>query len=162
MLENQVQLRLRLDDDASLAAALEVAQEVPEASAEIVNAESEGPAEQIEPVTAILIGAAVLAAAKFIQNWWERARGGLVIDLRATATEQIYRTKKVPYGYVVTLPAAGGTVTIDVKDEPKDSIERLISALVTGVLGDVDEVKHAVNELLPNAEAHTSGEVEKV
>lgn len=154
-------MRIRLDDSVSLAAALAAAQEVPEAQAEMVSAEGEGPTELMEPITAVLVGAAVLLVARFIQNWWERVQGGLVIDLRENATDTVYRTEKVPWGYVVTLPAAGGTVTIDVKDEPKDSVERLVGQLVSGVLGTVEAVNAAANELLPKADATISDEVEQ-
>ena len=41
--------------------------------------------EVIEPVSAILIGAGVVAGANFVLDWWDRRKGGLVINLRPDA-----------------------------------------------------------------------------
>ena len=146
-------IRLGLDDDEALAAALEVADATPSVTAEVESIPGGEAGALVEPVTVMLIGAGVLAAAQFILGWWERVRGGLVIDQREGAERTVYRDRDVPWGYVVVFPADGGKVTVETKDAPKDATERLIGQVVSGVLGSADAVKAAVKELLGEGKA---------
>lgn len=148
-----VELRLRLEDEQELAAAMEVAEQEPEVTAEVQAPETEPGAEVlVEPVTAMLIGAGVLAAAKFLMDWWQKVRGGLVIDQRPGAKDDIYRDRDVPWGYVVVYPADGGEVKVEVKDAPKDAAERWISEVISGAYKTVADLVKATKEALPKAE----------
>lgn len=144
---DEVQIRIRLDDDASLAAALEAAEEQG-ATAETVSAPAGGGVgQQFAPVVAILIGAGVIAAAKIITDWWERVRGGLVVDQRPGAADMIYRDADVPFGYVLVFPTDGGSVKVEVKDAPKDAMQAWISEVISGGLKTVSELAKAAKEV---------------
>jgi hypothetical protein len=103
---------------------------------------SGGLEQQIEPVTAVLIGAGVVAGVKMVMDWWDRRKGGLVVDLRTDAPDMFYRDKDISYGYVVTRPAEGGTVTVDVKDKP-DAAEKWVSEVIAGAYKTVTQVAEA-------------------
>jgi hypothetical protein len=100
---------------------------------------------QFEPVTAILISGGVLALGKFALDWWDRLRGGLVIDLRPGAEDNLYRDRDVPVGFVVTF-LADGKVTIDTKDLPKDAAERLLGQIISGAFGTVKAAAGAATD----------------
>ena len=85
--------------------------------------------EVIEPVTAMLIAGGVVAVAKFVSDWIERRRGGLVLDLRPGTEHEIRRDPEVPFGFIVVIQS-DGAVKIDVKDAPKDAMERLLSQII--------------------------------
>jgi hypothetical protein len=135
-------VRIRIEDDADLDAAHEAAsatgvdiQEAP--------GEPHGLEEQIAPIAAVLIGAGVAAAAKFVMTWWEKRKGGLVIDLRKDAKDQIYRDKDVPWGFIVVFAVDGGSVKVETKDEPKDAIERLIGDVISGAFDSATAIAKA-------------------
>ena len=107
-----ISIRLGLDDDEALAAALEVADATPSVTAEVESIPGGEAGALVEPVTVMLIGAGVLAAAQFILGWWERVRGGLVIDQREGAERTVYRDRDVPWGYVVVFPAEPPTGSV--------------------------------------------------
>lgn len=138
-------LRIRLDDDvdvdaartAAATAGLELEVEVPAAPPP-----DELDLEVLDPVTAVLIGGAAIAAGKFVLDWWERRKGGLIIDLRPGAEHEISRNPTVPGGYVLTF-TVDGEVTIDVKDQPKDAAERLLGEIAGGAFGTVQAVVDA-------------------
>jgi hypothetical protein len=113
---------------------------------------------QVEPVSAILIGAGVVAAAKLVLDWWDKVRGGLVIDQRPGAEDLIYRDKDVPYGWVLVFPPDGGTVKVEVKDASEDAAERWISAVITGAFDTVGQLAEAAKEAVgDNKVEATSG-----
>jgi hypothetical protein len=140
------EIAIRIDDDEDLRAAHEAADSVGVDILESPGEPPEGPVDQIVPIVAVLIGAGVLGAGKFIMTWWEKRRGGLVIDLRPDAKDQIYRDHDVPWGYIVVFPADGGEVKIETKDEPKDSIERLIDSVTSGVIESAKAVADAAKD----------------
>ncbi len=143
----ETRFRLRIDDDADFQAAQSAQQDAGEPTFEVVGGDSDEFAPQIEPVSAILIGTAVAAAAKFVVDWWERRKGGLVIDQRANATDDLYRDPDVPYGYIVVFPVDGGSVKIETRDAPKDSIQQLLES----VLGGTAKTPHDVSKLAENS-----------
>src|SRR5687767_10890052 len=100
----ETRLRLRIDDNADLEAAKAAQADAGAPVFEVVGGDSDDFEPQIEPVSAILIGTAIAAAAKFVIDWWERRKGGLVIDLRLDASDDLYRDPDVPYGYIVVFP----------------------------------------------------------
>ncbi|HNV10976.1 MAG TPA: hypothetical protein PKN27_06565 [Propionibacteriaceae bacterium] len=144
---SELQVRIRLDDDESLAAALEVA-EANGASAETVAVEGGGGLEaQFAPVAAVLIGAAVVTTVKVVMEWWEKVRGGLVIDQREGVADTIHRDRDVPYGFVVIFPPDGGTVKVEVKDAPKDALNYWISEVISGAFKTVSDLAKAAKDL---------------
>lgn len=142
-----VRLRLRVEDDDDLAAAYAASSSTDVAVREVTAEPSGGLEQQIEPVTAVLIGAGVVATAKMIMDWWDRRRGGLVIDLRPDQADMFYRDPDVAYGYVVTIPAEGGTVTVDVKDLP-DAAEKWIGDVVSSAFSSAAEAAAAAHAAL--------------
>lgn len=150
---SDIQIRLRIEDDDDLAVA--------EALAEADGIElQQAPAppggeidEQIAPIAAVLIGAGVLAAATFITDWWERRkesrRGGLVIDQRPSAKDDIYRDEDLTYGWVVVYPKDGGEVKVDVKDAPKAAVERWVSEVISGAYKTVNDLAKLISEKPP-------------
>jgi hypothetical protein len=98
---------------------------------------------QIAPIVAVAIGAGALAGAKFIVDWWERRKGGLIIDLRPTALDTFRRDRNVPWGYVITFPVQGGEVKVETKDAPKDAVERWISEVIAGAFKSAADVANA-------------------
>ena len=85
--------------------------------------------EELEPqlidgVTPVLIAGAVLAVTKVIMDWFDKRRGGTIID-RAVEPMLIQRSRGVPWGMVVII-ASDGKVTVEVKDAPTDALERWV------------------------------------
>src|SRR5687767_306521 len=107
---SNVELRIKIEDNEDLVAAREAATSQGIALREIPAEPSGELEEQIEPITAVLIGTGVVVGVKMVMDWWERRKGGLVIDLRPDAKDLFYRDEALSYGYVVTLPAGGGEV----------------------------------------------------
>jgi hypothetical protein len=101
-------------------------------SAEEASTPSDELSADIEPITMLLIGGGILAAAKFIAGWLDKRRGGLVIDQRDGAKDDLHRDPDLPWGYIVIYAKDGGEVKIETRDEPKDAIERLIAQIVSG------------------------------
>ena len=128
-----VDLRVRIDDEDDLAAAHAAAEDAEtEVSIEEGSDDSGGLSPDIEPITCVLVGGAVMMTAKFLTDWWEKRRGGLVIDLRPEAKDQVARDKDVPWGLILVFPAQGGEVKIETKEQPKDATERLLGQIVSG------------------------------
>lgn len=145
-----VQIRLRIDDEDDLNTALEVA-ERHGVDARAVSDEQPGgvtKGQMIEPVTAILVGAAAVAIAKFVADWWDKRRGGLVIDQQPGAKDNIYRDAEVPYGFVLVYPPNGGVVKVETKDMPKDAFERLLETLITTAFKSVTDIASAAKQVL--------------
>ncbi len=91
--------------------------------------EIEGPAADefaMDPGT-ILVVVGLLALGKFVLTAIERFKGGVRIDL-GTRPPTIDRRKELPYGMVVVF-TADDDVRIQMFDEAKDAVERLISDL---------------------------------
>jgi hypothetical protein len=140
-------LRVRPDDPEDLSAAQAAAERADVLYELAEKPEPTGAFEpRVEPVTAILIGGAVMAVGKFIIDWWERRRGGLVVDLRPEAVDNLYRDKDVPFGFVVTF-LADGKVTIETKEIPKDAMERLLGEIVSGVFGSAKALASAAKHV---------------
>lgn len=142
-----VQLRLRIDDTDDLAAAHASA----EAGAEITVREefpppSGGIEAQVEPVTAVLVAAGVAALAKFVLDWWEKRKGGLVIDQREGAADELYRDRDVPWGYVIVFPRDGGEVKVETADMPKDAIHQLLETVIGGAFKTVTDLAEAAKK----------------
>ncbi len=147
-----VNLRIRVEDTADLQVAQSLADQTSELQLEATTDQPDGDIEpQVEPITAIVIGAGVLAAVKFIADWWEKRRGGLVIDLRPNAKDQIRRNRELPYGYVLIFPPTGGKVNIETHDMPKDAAQQILEAVISGAYKTVEGIAETVQKLLPSA-----------
>jgi hypothetical protein len=145
---DELALRLRIEDEDDLSAAHDSASSVGIQIREAQAPPGPGLEPEIAPIVGVLIGAGALAGAKFILDWWEKRRGGLVIDLRPSATDNIFRDRDVPWGYVVLFPADGGEVKVETKDAPKDTVERWISEVISGTFKSAtDLAKAAANAL---------------
>jgi hypothetical protein len=146
---SDVEVRIRIDDDEDLAAAQDLVDQYPNLE---MQASSGTPAPgvegQIEPISAILIGAGVTLVVKFVTDWWEKRRGGLVIDEREGAEDEIYRDRDIPYGYIVIYPPDGGSVKLETKNMPKDAMQQLLESLITGAFKSVSDVASAAREKL--------------
>ncbi len=103
---------------------------------------------QVEPITCMMIGGGALITAKFLTDWWDRRRGGLIIERAEDGTFQVRRSGEVPYGYVIVLPQGGGEVEIHVKDSPRDATERLLTELLTSSLVSTTEVAQLAGDFL--------------
>lgn len=151
-----VNLRIRIEDEADYDAAAEVVEGAQGATLEVV---TQGGAEAevaIAPVIAVLVGVGILGAGKFILDLIDRMRGGVVIDQRPDAVDDIYRDKALPFGWVVVRPSDGGKVEIEVKDAPKDMVERLLADLVGGVLKTASSVADAAKAVVGAAKVQSS------
>jgi hypothetical protein len=107
-----------------------------------------GPRKEFDTVRAILIGGGALAIAKFITEGWDRRKGGVVVDLRPGAEAEIRRSKDVPFGWILIFPRNDGAVRIEVKDEPKDWVERILEKIIGGTLGTVRDIAATAKERL--------------
>jgi hypothetical protein len=142
-----IQLRLRIEESDDL----DAAQAVADAGADVeMTAEfppsGEEVTAQVEPVTAVLLAAGVAAVAKFVLDWWERRKGGLVIDQREGAEDEIRRDRGVPFGYVLVFPADGGNVKIETVDLPKDAIHQLLETVIGGAFTTVADLAEAATK----------------
>jgi hypothetical protein len=159
-----VHIRLRVAEEADLEVAQRLAIEQPDLQVEATAGTPTGDVEGlIAPITAVLIGAAATAAAKFVTDWWEKRRGGLVVDMRPGAKDEIYRNGDVLYGYVLIFPADGGQVKIETRDTPKDAIQQLLEAVISGAYTTVRDLANVIREVAPNAsieEAPATGQPE--
>jgi hypothetical protein len=106
------------------------------------------PQSEFDPVTAILIGGGALAIGRFVIGWLERRQGGVIVDLRTGAEAEIRRSKDVPFGWILILPRDNGAVRIEVKDEPKDWVERILEKIIDGTLGTVRDIAASAKERL--------------
>jgi hypothetical protein len=145
-----VRLRVRVRDDDDLAAAETVAAAIPDLEMEASTGEPKaGVAGQIEPITAILIAAGVAATAKFLADWWEHRRGGLVIDQRPDANDDIYRDPDVPWGYIIVFPRDGGAVKIETQDQPKDAVHQLLEKLIGSAFTSAADIAKSARQVVP-------------
>ena len=150
-------VRIRIADDDDLAAAQSVAEQYPDVKVEATSGPpGQGVQGQIEPISAILIGAGVAFIAKFVTDWWDKRRGGLVIDQRASAKDQIYRDNDVPYGYIVIFAADGGSVKVETKDMPKDAIHQLLESVISGAFTSATEIATAARETVEDAKVEVA------
>lgn len=81
----------------------------------------------VDGVTPVLIAGAVVGAVKLVTDWIDKRRGGTIIDRTYTPT-RISRSSGVPWGMVAVI-ASDGKVEVQVKDAPKDAMERWVGAL---------------------------------
>ena len=141
---DELRLSIRLEDLDDYVTAKEAAETH---GVELDASQVPPPEEFLDPVTAVLIGGAVLGLGRAIYGWWDRRRGGLVIDLRPTAPDNLYRDRDVPWGHIVMF-ANDGKVSIETKDEPKDAVERLLEALIKAPFDSATEVGKAAVAVL--------------
>jgi hypothetical protein len=147
-----LQLRLRMIDLEDLDAAYSLADERPEIDLEATAGKPGAGIEgQAEPISAILITAGAVAVIKFALDWWEKRRGGLVIDQRPSAKDQLYRDAELPYGLVVVFAATGGQVQVQTYDMPKDAMHQLLEAVVSGAYKSVADLAKLMKETVPKA-----------
>lgn len=144
-----IRIRIRIDDDDELTALEEAAGERPDLQTEVVT-ESTGDVDAaIAPIVAVLVaGAAAAWLSELVWEWINRARGGLVIDLRPDAADTFSRDRDLPYGTVLTYPADGGSATFDTTDAPEGVIERLLTAVIEGTLKNAKDLVAAAKEAL--------------
>lgn len=148
-----VHLRLRTVDTDDLDAAYGLAADRPEIDLEASAGEPGGGIEgQVEPIGAVLIGAGVAAACRFVLDWWDKRRGGLVIDQRPSARDQLYRDADAPHGVVVVFAAAGGQVKLQTHGQPRDGVQQLLEAVVGGADESVADLAKLARDTLPQAE----------
>lgn len=143
-------LRIRVEDNEDLIAARKAA-EATGVSLQEVPAEPAGDLdEHVAPIVAVLIGAAVVAGAQMVMDWWERRKGGLVIDMRPDVPDMFYRDRDVPYHFIVTRPADGGKVTMDFRDSPA-AAQKWIETLIEAAFKTVGQTADAGKALLDAA-----------
>jgi hypothetical protein len=148
----QVQVRIRMDEASDLEVAQDYAYDQPALEFEATtDAPSGGIEAQIEPVTAVLVAAGAATVVKFVMDWWEKRRGGLVLDMRPKAKDQIYRDADVPYGVVLIYPQDGSLVKVETHDMPKDGMQQLLEAVVSGAYKTVADLAKAAKKALPDA-----------
>jgi hypothetical protein len=146
---SRLKIRIRVQDEKDLATAHELVGQYSDVEMEASSGPpGEGFSGQIEPITAVVIGAGAALIAKFVADWWERLRGGLVIDLRDNAEDQIYRDRDMPYGYVAIFPADGGSVQLETKDAPKDALHQLLESVISGTFKSLTDITTAATEAL--------------
>jgi hypothetical protein len=114
-----------------------------------LDAQVQPKAQFVDPFSWILIGGAVIATTTFIRDLVERSKGGLVIDLSSSGSDRIRRNREVPSGWVVILSPDGKDVSIEVHDAPKDTIERLLSEIVSGGYKTAADIAKAARSVLP-------------
>lgn len=138
-----VSVRLRLEDDEIREAARRTATEHPEVRLPELQASEKT---FVEPVSAMLIAAGIGAIVTFLMGLWDKIRGGLVIDQREDASDEIYRDRDVPFGYILVFPKDGGSVKIETKDMPKDAIHQLLEAVIGGAYKTMTDLAKAAGE----------------
>ncbi len=149
---SDVKIRVRVDEMADLEAAHSCAKEQEHIQMEAIVGTPSGDIQvQMAPITAVLIAAGVAVAAKFVADWWERLRGGLVIDMRPDAEDLFRRDRNVPYGIIVILAADGGQVRIESHDMPKDGIQQLLELVISGAYKTVMDIAKVAKKALPDA-----------
>jgi hypothetical protein len=107
-----------------------------------VDLEVEPKPQILDPISIILIGGGVIAVTKFTVDLIDKYRGGIIVDLRPSAKRLVSRDKSVPAGWALVV-AADGKINIDVKDAPKDALERWVSEIIQGVLKNAKDVAAA-------------------
>jgi hypothetical protein len=153
-----VQIRLRVNEEADLEVAQSLANEQPGLQVEATtDAPTGGFDPQMEPITAVFIGAGVVAVAKCVMDWWEKRRGGLVVDMRTSAKDQIHRDQNLPYGYVLIYSVDGGQVKIETHDMPKDAMQQLLEKVISGAYTTFTDIAKVALEKLPNASIEERG-----
>jgi hypothetical protein len=128
---------------------LEIAADIPKPEVEIAAQETDVTPEtniaNLDPLTAAVIVGAALAAGKFLIRLWREIQGGTVIDVRQTPIK-VDRSRALDYGFFMIV-AKDGSVTIESKDEPKDSLERMVeSVLKLPIDATVSAVKAALGQ----------------
>ncbi len=109
----------------------------------------------LDPLTAAVLVGVGLAVGKFVLRVINEYRGGVRLDLTSKPAV-IKRDREVPYGWIVTL-AADGKVEIETKDEPKDSIERMVEAVLKlPVDATVAKVKAAIEAIKPDVKTNVA------
>lgn len=139
----ETEIRIHIADEEDLIAARKAA-----AAQGVAIEERTGPPSgdldpQIEPVTTVLIAAGVIAGVKMLMDWWQRRRGGLVIDLRSDAKDTFYRDAALDYEQIVTYHADGKKVTVDVQDNPDAATEWINKVIESGFKTFTDLVEAA-------------------
>jgi hypothetical protein len=99
----------------------------------------------IDPLTAAVLIGAALAVGRFIMRVINERRGGVRVELTVSPAK-ISRNREIPFGFVYIF-SKDGKVDIKVNDEPKDSVERIIAAvLALPITATVDMVKAKIEE----------------
>lgn len=147
------QIVLKLEDHAEIEYAIELLNAVDGTLVESRTADGKAvdtqkPRPEFDPITALLIGGAALAIARFTVGWLERRRGGVVVDLRPGAESEIRRSTDLPYGWLLIFPRDNGALRLEVKDEPKDWTERILEKIIDGTLGTVHDIAAMAKERL--------------
>ena len=150
---NEAQIRIRIEEKADLEATQSCANEHQSIQIEATASSPNGDIEsQMEPVTGVLIAAGTVTVAKFIMDWWEKRRGGLIIDMRPDAKDQVYRHQDIPYGFFLVFSADGGQVKIETRDMPKDATQQLLESVISGAYKTVLDLAKAARDTLPDAD----------
>jgi len=135
----QIEITLLLDSEGAV-----VAQELGQTSK--VDLKTEPKKELIDGISAVLIAGGVLAIGKFVFDFIDRIRGGVVIEVGSDGKVSVRRDKALPLGWAV-VETASGTVSIEVHDAPKDSAERILAGIVEGALKTPDEIVELAKKL---------------
>jgi hypothetical protein len=137
MEQNQITLLLDSED-------VGVAQELGQKSE--VDLQTQPKKELVDGLSAVLIAGGVLAIAKFVFDFIDRIRGGVVIQIESDGKVSIRRDKALPLGWAA-VETARGTVSIEVHDMSKDSAERVLAGIVEGALKTPDEIVDLAKKL---------------
>jgi hypothetical protein len=147
-----LRIQIRMQEEEDLEVAQKIASEHPDLQVEAAAVAPVGEIQNLmAPVTAVLIFAGAAAIAKFVMDWWDARRGGLVINMRPDGKDQIYRNRDVPYGYILIFPSDGGQVKIETRDMPKNATQQLLEEVISGVFKNVGDLAKAAKEAMPSA-----------
>jgi len=139
-MSNALELRLVIEDDEDLEAATLLAWDIHDLTVEATGQADDGRFHtQFEPITTLAVLGTVTIAAKFVLDWWEKRKGGLVLDQRPEKIE-IHRDKALPWGYVVIYAKDGNSVQVDTKDMPKDSLQQFLDSIIGGLVKSASDI----------------------
>jgi hypothetical protein len=142
-MEDRIEFRLNGIDAAAAERAMEGLDVEPEQSLE-----------NLGILEGLLIVAGAAALGKFIIRIWREVRGGTVIDMTKKPPD-ISRDNALDYGFFVIF-AQDGTVRVETKDEPEDSLERIVtSVLKLAADASIGSLKAVLEGVAPNAQVKT-------
>ena len=101
----------------------------------------------VDPITLAVIVGSAMVLEKLIMRFRNELRGGVVLDLSKKPIE-LSRNADVPHGIYVIIAADGQEVKILSKDEPKDSIERMVEGILSLAVDPAGATKEKVHEVV--------------
>jgi hypothetical protein len=98
-----------------------------------------------DPVSIVLIAGGIMAVTKVTFDLIDKYRGGMIVDLRPSAEQLVRRDKSVTAGVALVI-TDDRKVRIEVKDAPKDALERWVSEIIRGVLKTAKDVTDSASK----------------